>query len=73
MHGPGAVSFSSWMVPRVRRLKEVIPETLRQALDTGADLLPAGEFDVNGGDSPHGVLCEKRTPSGLSRTSSPRR
>src|SRR5262249_19659854 len=45
---------------RVRGLHEVVPQSLRQLLDPGADLLPAGELGVDGGDPPHAVGCEQR-------------
>jgi hypothetical protein len=41
-------------------LHEVVPETLPQPLDPGADLLPADELDVDDGDPPHSVSCEQR-------------
>src|SRR4029450_1738775 len=45
---------------RVRGLHEVVPETLPQPLDPGADLLPADELDVDDGDPPNSVLCDQR-------------
>src|ERR1017187_1259984 len=55
---PTAVSPSSWIVPRVHGLHEVVPDTL-QPLDPDADLLPADELgDV--GDPPRAVLREQR-------------